>query len=80
MKSIGKDGIGKIVKATEMQGNFGFAGNILPDKIPAWEIECYAERNIGTKKLEYKGKTYYLAGKLQYPQHEEGRKDTFSKL
>lgn len=80
MRSIGKEGIGKIVKETQMAGDFGFMGKLEPNKVPAWEIECYAERNIGTKKLEYKGKTYYLAGKLQYPQHEEGRKDTFSKL
>ena len=82
MKTIGKEGIGKIVKAVTMQGNFGFMGQAAPDKQPAWKIDCYTERNIGTSKqpIEYKGTTYYYQGTLYYPQHEEGDKTAFSKL
>jgi YHS domain-containing protein len=81
MRSNGKEGIGKIVKAGIMKGNFGFMGNLEPDNVPAWVIDCYTERNIGTKKtIDYKGKTYYFIGTLQYPQHQEGEKESFSKL
>ena len=82
MKTIGKEGIGKIVKAVTMQGNFGFMGQAAPDKQPAWKIDCYSERNIGTSKqpIEYKGKSYYYQGTVYYPQHEEGDKNAFSKL
>jgi hypothetical protein len=82
MKTIGKEGIGKIVKAVTMQGNFGYMGQAAPDKQPAWKIDCYSERNIGTSKqpIEYKGKSYYYQGTVYYPQHEEGDKNAFSKL
>ena len=82
MRSNGKEGIGKIVAATKMAGNFGFMGQAAPDNQPAWKIDCYTEKNIGTTKkpIEYKGKSYYYMGTLQYPQHEEGNKNTFSKL
>ncbi len=82
MKSIGKEGIGKIVSATSMKGDFGFMGQVAPDNQPAWKIEAYGERNIGASKkpIEYKGKTYYFAGIVYYPQHEEGNKNSFSKL
>ena len=39
MKTIGKEGIGKIVKAITMQGNFGYMGQAAPDKQPAWKID-----------------------------------------
>jgi DNA-binding Lrp family transcriptional regulator len=82
MKTIGKEGIGKIVKAVTMQGNFGYMGQAAPDKQPSWKIDCYSERNIGTSKqpIEYKGKSYYYQGTVYYPQHEEGDKNAFSKL
>jgi len=81
MRSNNKEGVGKIVKAGSMQGNFGFMGNLEPNKVPSWAIECYTDRNIGTKKtLDVKGKTYYFTGTLEYPQHEEGDAKTFSKL
>jgi hypothetical protein len=82
MKTIGKEGIGKIVKAVTMQGSFGFMGQAAPDKQPSWKIDCYSERNIGTSKqpIEYKGKSYYYQGTVYYPQHEEGDKNAFSKL
>lgn len=82
MRSMNRTGIGKIVQATTMQGSFGFMGQAAPDKQPAWKIDCYTERNIGTSKqpIEYKGNTYYYQGTLYYPQHEEGDKNTFSKL
>jgi hypothetical protein len=82
MKTIGKEGIGKIVKDVTMQGNFGYMGQAAPDKQPAWKIDCYSERNIGTSKqpIEYKGKSYYYQGTVYYPQHEEGDKNAFSKL
>ena len=82
MRTMRRTGIGKIVKAVEMQGSFGFMGQAAPDKQPAWKIDCYTERNIGTSKqpIEYKGNTYYYQGTLYYPQHEEGDKTAFSKL
>ena len=82
MRTMHRTGIGKIVKAVEMQGSFGFMGQAAPDKQPAWKIDCYTERNIGTSKqpIEYKGNTYYYQGTLYYPQHEEGDKNAFSKL
>jgi hypothetical protein len=82
MRSTGKEGIGKIVKATTMAGNFGFMGQAAPDKQPAWKIDCYTEKNIGTSKspIEYNGKNYYYIGTLEYPQHMEGDKNSFSKL
>jgi len=82
MRSTGKEGIGKIVAATKMRGNFGFMGQAAPDNQPAWKIDCYTEKNIGTSKkpIEYNGKPYYYVGTLYYPQHEEGDKNTFSKL
>jgi hypothetical protein len=82
MKSVGKEGIGKIVKPITMQGNYGFMGQVAPDKQPGWKIDCYTEKNIGTTKkpIDVNGKKYYYKGTLYYPQHEEGDKDTFSKL
>ena len=82
MKSVGKEGIGKIVKPVTMQGNYGFMGQVAPDKQPAWKIDCYTEKNIGTSKkpIDVNGKKYYYKGTLYYPQHEEGDKDAFSKL
>lgn len=82
MRTMHRTGIGKIVKAVEMQGSFGFMGQAAPDKQPAWKIDCYTERNIGTSKqpIEYKGNSYYYQGTLYYPQHEEGDKNAFSKL
>lgn len=82
MKSIGKEGIGKIVKPITMQGNYGFMGQVAPDKQPAWKIDCYTEKNIGTDKkpIDVNGKKYYYQGTLYYPQHEEGDKEAFSKL
>jgi hypothetical protein len=50
MRTMRRTGIGKIVKAVEMQGSFGFMGQAAPDKQPAWKIDCYTERNIGTSK------------------------------
>lgn len=66
-KSIGKEVYGKIAKETVMQGSEGFAGDIKPNKIPAWVIECYSDEGL-TKSL----------GTLIYPQYEEG--ETFSKI
>ena len=82
MKSIGQEGIGKIVKPTTMSGNYGFMGQVAPDKQPAWKIDCYSQRNIGTSKkpIDVNGKKYYYQGTLQYPQHEEGNKNAFTKL
>jgi hypothetical protein len=81
MRSTNKEGIGKIVKAGVTKGNFGFAGKLEPDNVPAWVIECYTDKNIGTKKtIDYNGKTYYFTGTLTYGQHEEGQKQAFSKL
>ena len=79
-KSINKEALGKIVGETMMQGNYGYAGNVEPDKIPAWKIDCYTEKNIGTSKkpIEYEGKKYYYIGTVQYPQYEEGT--SFSKV
>ena len=50
MRTMRRTGIGKIVKAVEMQGSFGFMGQAAPDKQPAWKIDCYTEKNIGTSK------------------------------
>jgi hypothetical protein len=82
MKSTGKEGIGKIVEPVTMQGNYGFMGQVAPDKQPAWKIDCYTEKNIGTDKkpIDVNGKKYYYQGTLYYPQHEEGDKEAFSKL
>ena len=82
MRSNRKEGIGKIVKAGIMKGNFGFMGKLEPNNVPAWTIDCYTERNIGTTKepIEYKGKKYYYVGTVTYPQHEEGQKEAFSKI
>ena len=82
MKSTGKEGIGKIVEPVTMQGNYGFMGQVAPDKQPAWKIDCYTEKNIGTSKkpIDVNGKKYYYQGTLYYPQHEEGDKEAFSKL
>jgi len=82
MKSNGKEGIGKIVEPVTMQGNYGFMGQVAPDKQPAWKIDCYTEKNIGTSKkpIDVNGKKYYYQGTLYYPQHEEGDKEAFSKL
>ena len=82
MKSTGKEGIGKIVEPVTMQGNYGFMGQVAPDKQPAWKIDCYTEKNIGTDKkpIDVNGKKYYYQGTLYYPQHEEGDKKAFSKL
>ena len=79
-KSINKEVLGKIVGETMMQGNYGYAGNVEPNKIPAWKIDCYTEKNIGTSKkpIEYEGKKYYYIGTVQYPQYEEGT--SFSKI
>jgi hypothetical protein len=82
MKSTGKEGIGKIVKPITMQGNYGFMGQVAPDKQPGWKIDAYTEKNIGTSKkpIDVNGKKYYYQGTLYYPQHEEGDKEAFSKL
>ena len=82
MKSTGKEGIGKIVEPVTMQGNYGFMGQVAPDKQPGWKIDCYTEKNIGTDKkpIDVNGKKYYYQGTLYYPQHEEGDKEAFSKL
>jgi hypothetical protein len=82
MRTMHRTGIGKIVQAVTMQGNFGFMGQAAPDKQPAWKIDCYTERNIGASKqpIEYKGNSYYYQGTLYYAQHEEGDKNAFSKL
>jgi hypothetical protein len=60
-RSIGKEVYGRIKKEATMQGNFMFAGNVEPNKIPAWEIECYRDETMKQK-----------LGTLQYPQHQEG--------
>jgi hypothetical protein len=60
-KSIGKEVYGKIAKETVMKGSHGFAGDIKPDNIPSWSIDCYKDPNM-TQKI----------GTLIYPQFEEG--------
>jgi YHS domain-containing protein len=82
MRNDNKYGIGQIVKPTIMRGSYANSEQIAPNNIPAWQIDCYTERNIGTSKkpIEYKGKTYYFEGTVQYAQFDEGDKNTFSKL
>jgi len=82
MQSEREMGIGKIVKSTITKGDFGRDGQVAPDKQPAWAIECYTKKNIGTTKtpIEYKGNKYYYIGTLTYPQYLEGTKYAFSKL
>jgi hypothetical protein len=65
-----------------MGGNYGFAGKVEPDRIPAWRIDCYTERNIGTNKtpITVNGKRYYYIGTVEYPQWKEGMNKTFTKL
>lgn len=57
----GKEVYGRIKKETSMKGNFMFMGNVKPNKIPAWEIETYKDKEM-TKPM----------GTLYYPQYEEG--------
>lgn len=89
LRSVGKQGIGKIVAATTMKGSFGFMGQVAPDQQPAWEIDTYLlperynpNRDIKSSKkpIEYKGQTWYFAGTVYYPQFEEGNKNAFTKL
>ena len=82
MASVQQSAIGRIVRATVMVGNYGFAGKVEPDRIPAWRIDCYTERNIGTSKtpITVNGKQYYYIGTVEYPQWKEGQNKTFSKL
>ena len=49
-------GDGTITGETSMQGNHMFAGNILPDEVPAWEIEDdkYGEKTFYPKYQEGK--------------------------
>ena len=82
-RSIKRQCIGKIVKDTVMEGKFGYAGDVMPDKIPAWAIDCYTDRpgyEEQKKRLTVKGKTYYFVGTLVYPQYKEGDAKTFTKL
>ena len=83
-KSMNMQCVGNIVEEVAMRGHdYGFAGNVLPAKIPAWKIDCYTDKRgfeDQEKRLVVKGKTYYYVGTVQYPQHEEGMPKTFSKL
>ena len=60
-KSINKQVFGEIVKDIVMKGSHGFNGDIKPNKIPGWWIQCYKDPNM-TQKI----------GTLAYPQFEEG--------
>jgi hypothetical protein len=60
-KSVNKQVFGKIVKDIVMKGSHGFEGDIKPNKIPGWWIQCYKDPNM-TQKI----------GTLAYPQFEEG--------
>ena len=82
MKSVQSKGVGKIVKETSMEGKYGFMGDVVPNKIPAWVIECYTNKpgfEEQKKTLNVKGKTYYYIGTLTYPQYLEGSEKAFKK-
>jgi len=82
-KSMKRQCIGKIVKEAVMKGSYGFLGNVMPNKVPAWVIDCYTDKpgyEEQKKQLIVKGKTYKFAGTVQYPQYSEGEAETFTKL
>lgn len=82
-KSLNRQCIGKIVKEVTVKGSYGFMGNVMPNKVPAWVIDCYTDKpgyNEQKKQLIVKGKTYKFAGTVQYPQYLEGEDKTFTKL